>query len=145
MGAYTIAWLAAAVIFCGVEIATLTLCSVWFATGSLAAAIAAALGADLMVQLILFSLVSLALLAALRPLVRKYIRPRIQATNAAALVGQIGIVTADIDNIAAQGQVKISGMEWAARCTGGQPVPAGTKVRVDGIEGVKLFVPPAEH
>ena len=35
-------------------------------------------------------------------------------------------------------------MEWTARSTSGQPIPVGTLVKVDKIEGVKAFVSPAE-
>ena len=53
-------------------------------------------------------------------------------------------VTADIDNLTAAGQVKLGSMEWAARSTSGQPIPEGTLVKADRIEGVKVFVSPVE-
>jgi membrane protein implicated in regulation of membrane protease activity len=46
----------------------------------------------------------------------------------------------DIDNLAATGQVKLGSMEWTARSTDGNPIKAGTLVKVDRIEGVKAFV-----
>ena len=61
-----------------------------------------------------------------------------------SIIGSVGIVTADIDNISAAGQVKLNGMEWTARSTSGDPIKTGTKVRVDKIQGVKAFVSPAE-
>ena len=61
-----------------------------------------------------------------------------------ALVGTRGYVTSDIDNLTAVGQVKLGAMEWTARSTSGDPIPTGTKVKVDRIEGVKVFVSPAE-
>ena len=45
---------------------------------------------------------------------------------------------------AAEGQIKVDGMEWTARSTSGAMIEAGTKVRVDKIEGVKVFVSPVE-
>ena len=60
------------------------------------------------------------------------------------MVGAVGIVTSDIDNIAAAGQVKLNGMEWTARSTSGESIPVGTKVQVDKIEGVKVLVSPTE-
>jgi len=40
--------------------------------------------------------------------------------------------------------VKLGGMEWSARSTSGDPIPAGIEVRVDRVEGVKVFVTPVE-
>ena len=51
-----------------------------------------------------------------------------------------GVVLTDIDNAQAQGQVKLEAMEWTARSTSGEIIPAGAKIRVDRIEGVKVFV-----
>lgn len=137
-------WLAAMVIFIVVEIATVNLVTVWFAAGSLAALIVALAHGSVLAQHIAFLLVSAVLLACLRGFVRKYIRPKITATNVDTMVGRIGVVTAAIDNVAASGQVKLGTMEWTARSTTGDPIPAGTQVRVDRIEGVKAFVSPAE-
>ena len=66
------------------------------------------------------------------------------ATNIDAVIGSVGIVTADIDNVASSGQVKLNGMEWTARSTSDASIEAGTKIRVDKIEGVKVFVTPME-
>ena len=87
---------------------------------------------------------SAALLLALRPLVKKYLTPKLTATNVDSVVGSTGLVTAAIDNVSATGQVKLGAMEWTARSTSGQPIPVGTLVKVDRIEGVKAFVSPAE-
>ena len=94
--------------------------------------------------LVVFLAVSAGLLLALRPLVKKYLSPKLTATNVDSVVGSTGLVTAAIDNVSAVGQVKLGAMEWTARSTSGQPIPAGTLVKVDRIEGVKAFVSPAE-
>ena len=75
---------------------------------------------------------------------RKYVVPRITATNADSVIGKTAIVTESVDNIAAQGAVKVGGVVWTARSSTERPIPAGTQVRVDRIEGVKLYVTPAE-
>ena len=84
------------------------------------------------------------LLALLRPLVKRYVTPRITATNVDSVIGSTGLVTTAIDNVSAVGQVKLGAMEWTARSTSGQPIAVGTRVRVDKIEGVKVYVSPAE-
>lgn len=135
-----IIWLSLMVIFIIIEANTVTLVSTWFAVGSLAALISSLLDAPVWLQAVLFFVVSGILLASLRPLVRKYIKPRVVATNVDAIIGSTGYVTADIDNVSAQGQVKLGAMEWTARSTAGTPIPKGTLVKVDRIEGVKAFV-----
>jgi membrane protein implicated in regulation of membrane protease activity len=139
-----ILWLVLTVVFLIAEAATVTVISLWFAAGSLAAMAAALLGGKIWLQVGVFLAVSAIALTALRPLVRKYLTPKLTATNVDSVVGSVGIVTIPIDNIAAAGQVKLNGMEWSARSTSGDIIPAGTKIRVDKIEGVKVFVTPAE-
>ena len=139
-----IIWLGLTVAFLIAEASTVTVISLWFAAGALVAMAMALLGGAIWLQVLTFLVVSAIALTALRPLVRKYLTPKLTATNIDSIIGSIGIVTAPIDNIGATGQVKLNGMEWTARSTSGDPIPAGIKVRVDRIEGVKVFVSPAE-
>jgi len=139
-----IIWLVLMVVLLAVEAATVTLVSLWFAAGSLAAMVTALTGGGVAFQATVFLAVSVVMLTALRPLVRKYVTPKLTATNVDSLIGSTGIVTGAIDNISASGQIKLNGMEWTARSTSGEPIETGTKVRVDRIEGVKVFVSPAE-
>lgn len=140
----TIIWLGVMVVFLIMEANTVSLVSIWFAAGSLAALIASLFHAPLWLQLTLFLVVTAASLTCLRPLVRKYFKPRIVRTNIDAVVDSQGYVTEDIDNIAAHGQVKLGAMEWTARSTTGERIPKGTLVKVDKIEGVKAFVTPVQ-
>lgn len=137
-------WFALLVFFIAMEAGTVTVVSIWFAAGSVVAMIASLLGAKLWLQVTLFFLVSVLLLLALRPVVRKYFTPRLTKTNVDSVIGSVGIVTAAIDNIEATGTIKLGAMEWTARSTSGTVIPEGTRVRVDRIEGVKAFVTPVE-
>ena len=139
-----IIWLGLTVVFLIAEAATVTVISLWFAAGSLTAMAMALLGGSVWMQALTFLVVSAAALTALRPLVRKYLTPRLTPTNIDSVIGSVAIVTAPIDNIAAAGQVKLNGMEWSARSTSGDPIETGTKVQVDRVEGVKVFVSPVE-
>ena len=120
------------------------LISVWFAAGSLVAMLVSMFHAPVWLQILLFFVVSAALLASLWPFIRKVLNPKIQKTNVDAIIGSQGRVTAAIDNVAAEGQVKLGAMYWTARSTSGEQIPEGTLVTVDRIEGVKAFVSPAE-
>lgn len=139
-------WLVLMVIFLLTEAATVTMTSLWFAAGALAAMVVALLcGVGwFWLQVLVFTVVSAVLLVSLRPLVRKYVTPKLTKTNVDAVVGSAGLVTIAIDNVSAAGQVKLGAMVWTARSSSGDPIPEGTMVRVDRIEGVKAFVSPAE-
>lgn len=140
-----ISWFAAMLVFLIVEAACpIHLVSIWFAAGALVAMVISILGGMLWLQITAFCVVSGALLFALWPFIRKFLNPHLTKTNVDAVIGTQGVVTAEIDNLNAVGQVKIGGMEWTARSTTGANIPAGTRIQVDRIEGVKAFVSPAE-
>ena len=144
MNMAAIVWLVLMVVFLAAEASTVSMVSLWFAAGALIALLTALAGGPVWLQTLLFLTVSAGLLLALRPLVKKYLSPKLTATNVDSVVGSTGLVTAAIDNVSAVGQVKLGAMEWTARSTSGQPIPAGTLVKVDRIEGVKAFVSPVE-
>lgn len=137
-------WLILMVVFLLVEATTVTLVSIWFAIGSLAALLVSLLRASLWIQVAMFVLVSAIALSALRPLVRKYITPKITKTNVDAVIGSTGLVTVAVDNVSAVGQVKLGTMEWTARSESGEPIPVGTLVKAVRIEGVKVIVSPVK-
>lgn len=138
-----ILWLVLMVVFLAAEAATVSMVSLWFAVSALVALLVALVGGPGWLQGTLFLVISAVLLALLRPLVKRYVSPRITATNVDSIIGSEGLVTAAIDNVTAAGQVKLGAMEWTARSTSGQPIPVGTLVKVDRIEGVKVYVSPA--
>ena len=139
-----IIWLVLMVAFLAAEAATVTMVSLWFAAGALTALVVSLLGGAVWLQTAAFLAVSVVLLTALRPLVRKFITPKLTATNVDSVIGSTGLVTVAIDNVTASGQVKLGAMVWTARSTAGIPISEGTYVRVDKIEGVKVFVTPVE-
>lgn len=138
----TMLWLVLLVVFFLAEAATVSVVSLWFAAGALVALLASVLHAPFWLQGLAFFVVSVALLLALRPIVKRFFTPRITRTNVDAVIGTQGIVIKKIDNLQATGTVKLGGMEWTARSTSGDPIPEGTTVKVDKVEGVKVFVTP---
>ena len=137
-------WLGAFVVFLAIETGTLGLVSIWFAAGALAAMVVSLTGGGIGFQTFVFLAVSVVLLTALRPLLRKYITPKLTKTNIDSVIGSTGYVTVPINNVTAEGQVKLGAMYWTARSTSGEPIPEGTLIRADRIEGVKVFVSPAD-
>ena len=117
------------------------LVSIWFALGALAALISALLGAQVWLQALWFVLVSVLALVATRPLAKKYVNSRTQATNADMLIGQECIVTATIDKLRGTGAVSVAGKVWTARTDEPEKIiEEGTVAVVERIEGVKLIV-----
>ncbi len=135
-------WAVLAVVFLVAEAGTVALVSIWFAVGALAALAAALLGAAMWLQIVIFLAVSVALLALLWKKVRS--KAAGAKTNVDAVIGAEGYVTEPIDNLSYTGRVKLGGITWAARSTSGAGIPVGTLVKVERIEGVKVFVSPAE-
>ena len=135
-----ILWLILMVVFLAAEAATVTMVSLWFAAGALVAMLVSLASGAPWLQITAFLVVSVLLLIALRPMVRKFVTPKLTATNIDSVIGSTGLVTAAIDNVTAAGQVKLGAMYWTARSTTGEPIPEGAMVRVDRIEGVKAFV-----
>lgn len=138
-------WLIMIVVFLLAEASTVMLVSTWFAIGSLAAMLMALIGAGTGLQVAVFVIISAVCLTALRPLVRRHIAPKLTKTNVDAVVGSTGLVTVAIDNVSAQGQVKLGAMEWTSRSESGEPIPQGTLVKVVRIEGVKAIVSPVRE
>jgi membrane protein implicated in regulation of membrane protease activity len=135
-------WLAAMVVFIAAEAMTVSLVSIWFAAGALGAIIVALVGGGLVLQVTVFLALAVALLLSLRSIVRKHFTPHVTKTNIDSVIGATGIVVTPVNNIAALGQVQINGMEWSARSSDNSHIPAGAMVRVDRVEGVKVFVTP---
>ena len=124
------------------EGATAAITTIWFAAGALVAMLASIFGAPLWLQFVLFVVVSIGLLLAFRPLLKKYITPKKAATNVDAVIGSQGIVTERIDNLSGTGRVKLGSLDWSARSQTGACIEAGTVVKAESVQGVKVFVSP---
>jgi membrane protein implicated in regulation of membrane protease activity len=135
-------WLIAAVIFGVGEMFTLSFFLAPFAGGALAAALAAGFGAGDAVSWAIFLVISIVLLAALRPLARSHKKmPAAIRTNTAALVGRSATVIERIANNEGVGCVKIDGEMWTARAYDEDDViEAGKRVSVVEIRGATALV-----
>ena len=107
---------------------------------ALAAGAVAAAGASVAVQLLVFIVSSVAVLAVVRPIARRHVRlPGRLRTGAAALVGARAIVLERVDD--SGGRVKIGGEEWSARpLFEGQVLEPGARVEVGEIKGATALV-----
>ena len=141
----TIVWTAAIILFGVVEAATAGLVSIWFVAGALVALIAAFVDASLVVQIILFLVVSAVALSLTRPMLRKITNANAVPTNADRVLGETAKVTETIDNENSVGAVYVDGKTWSARSTDGSVIPAGSRVYIESMQGVKLLVKKSEE
>ncbi|WP_127841927.1 NfeD family protein [Actinomyces wuliandei] len=141
-------WIGGSLVFAVIETLTADLTFLMIAGGALGGGVAAALGASLPVQVIVFAVVSTLLLLAVRPWARRRMAstaPQMR-TNAEALVGSPATAITVVDDQG--GRVRLSGGEWSARlapAAAGQdgPVDPGAAVTVTQIDGAVAIVVPA--
>ena len=137
-------WLGLIVVLVIVEAATIALTTIWFALGAVFALILSCIqGVSEMTQVLVFVVVSAVSLWLLRPIARRHLTGKKEATNADRVINQIGVVLEDVDNLNEAGAVKVDGKIWTARAYTGEVIPKDTRVRILFIEGVKLIVEPA--
>lgn len=142
-GAGAVIWLIIAVALFVVESVTYQMVCIWFSFGAVLAMVAAWLGAPVWLQLLVFLVSSIIVLFLLRPVVKNKIRVKKSPTNADLVIGQIGVVREQVDNILQTGRVTANGLDWTARTEeDGVVIAAGERVRAVRIDGVKLIVEP---
>lgn len=136
-------WIIGAIALLIIEMITISLTSIWFAGGAVAAAIVSVFTASIVIQAAVFIIVSLLLLVITRPIAAKYMNSKIQKTNVEALVGRKCKVAVTIDASAGTGMIKIGDVEWKARASQDNLViPKGTEVVIKKVTGVRLIVEP---
>lgn len=108
--------------------------------GAVAGAVVAALGGGLTLQVVVFALVSTALVAVVRPLARRSRQQRPElATGVDALRGRQATVVETVDG--SGGRIKLAGEIWSARSLDGSQVyEPGTQVDVVEIDGATAIV-----
>jgi membrane protein implicated in regulation of membrane protease activity len=135
-------WLIVAVIFGIGEIATLGFFLAPFAGGAAVAAVVSAAGMPFVGARAVLEVVSVILLAALRPVARSHRRmpPQIR-TGTAALVGRNATVLERIANSEDVGCVRIDGEVWTARAyMDDETYEPGARVQVVEIRGATALV-----
>lgn len=136
-----IMWLILLACFLVVEAITVGLTTIWFAGGALVAAIASGLGAGILIQWVLFLIVSLALLIFTRPMAVRYMNKGVPKTNVNSLIGERAVVIQKINNLEQTGQVQINDIEWMARTSSDEvTIPEHAIVTIEDVQGVKLIV-----
>lgn len=133
----TLTWLIIFIFLIFVEIATVNLVSIWFAIGAIASCILSIYVDNLIIQLGCFVITSTICLILTKSIISKIKNHKITPTNLDRVIGDIGIVTEDLDEFN-NGEVKVDGKTWTA--TSKETLNVGTKVKIVSINGVKLNV-----
>jgi membrane protein implicated in regulation of membrane protease activity len=134
-------WLIASGLFAAGELASLDLVLLMFAGGALGGMVVALAGGVVAFQLVAFVVVSLALLALVRPIAKKHLlagTPQ-QLDGVEAVVGRTARVTRAVDRHS--GRIKLGADEWSARSQfDGEAFAIGETVRILKVEGATAVV-----
>ena len=139
-----IIWLALGVVLAVAEAFSLSFVAIMVAAGAFAAAAAAALGAPVLLQGVVFAVVTAGTLAAVRPMIMRYQRSSGDKTDqepmgVAALEGADALVLESVDEH--HGLVRVEGEEWTARSFDAtQTFKPGERVQIIKIKGATALV-----
>ena len=134
-------WLGLFILLLVIEIITVGLTTIWFAAGALAALAANVLGANLIIQIIIFLAVSVVLLIFTRPWAEKHLNRKRVRTNYEREIGKVIRITEKVDNLDQTGKSVVDGQEWTVRSRNDSDIfEAGALARVVAVSGVKLLV-----
>jgi membrane protein implicated in regulation of membrane protease activity len=138
----TVAWIAVALVFSIIEVATVSLFAGFVALGAFGAAVAAFSGLGPIEQALVFAIVSLTGIGLVRRPLLHYLqrRPHLTHSGSASLVGQTALVVDPIRGSHERGHVRLQGEDWPALCRDGGRAEAGESVLVVEIRGATLLV-----
>ena len=117
-----------------------------FGIGCILSALAALFALGLKMQIVSFIAGTLAAFFGVRPLFTKYCYKAScgAKTNVEALVGKKGRVTEEINQVSGSGRVLVGGDDWKAVSLDAGVISKGTTVEVVQVEGITVFVRPAQ-
>ncbi len=141
MGIYSIIWLIILLGMTVAELLTMNLVAIWFIPAALVSLLLSLFNVNVLIQVIVFVVISVGLLIATRPLVRRFLAvKKDKKTNADAVIDAEGYVTRTINNVTGQGEARVNGMIWTARSDDDAvTIDEGSKIIVLKIEGVKII------
>jgi membrane protein implicated in regulation of membrane protease activity len=134
-------WLIGALVLGVIELMTVDFTFLMLSVGALAAAGLAWLGTPWWVTVIVFAVVSVVMLATVRPLMLRFLKVKADprpVSGAAALVGRPAEAVSAVDEHG--GRVKIGGDVWTARSEGGMTLRPGAELVVKAIDGATAIV-----
>lgn len=136
----SVVWLVIFLVLLIIEIFTLGLTTIWFAIGALGAFITTLFNAGIVVQVLVFIIISLFTLIITRPIAVKYFSKSNLKTNVEGIIGRYAVVTEAIVDGNSNGKAELDGEVWIARSQDGSYIQIDETVEIMAVEGVKLIV-----
>jgi membrane protein implicated in regulation of membrane protease activity len=143
-----IVWVVALLLFLTAEIHTQALYALFVAVGAVAAIIASLLGADVLTQSVVGSVVAILGIIIARPFLHRWMEShreelRLRGTSG-SLVGESALTLDDVGDENHPGHALLNGTSWLACVeTGVPPLPKDIKVLVAAVRGTTLVVRPS--
>ena len=143
---FWVLWCVLGAILIVAEIFTSGFVLLWFGIGALAAAFAGLVGIDsLLIQFMIFAVVSVGLTAASRTIFINYFSRESNGgglrSGVDGLPGQFGTVVSSSKGALNEGAVKVVGSTWTAYPAPGEPpLEAGERVCVESVKGASIYV-----
>jgi membrane protein implicated in regulation of membrane protease activity len=139
-------WLAATAVFAIGEMATPgSFFLAPFAAGALVASLLAFAGVSVLVEWIVFIVVSVIMLALLRPLSKRLDRNALDhGVGSRRLIGRQATVLRTIPAGDEIGMVRVDREQWRAQSIDGTPIAEGIAVRIADVQGTRVIVAPLE-
>ena len=136
----TTIWLVLAGVFFIAEIFTLGFLVFWLGVGAVLAMVVSLFTDNILIQIVVFVISSIALILSTKPLVKKFVDKKTIPTNKDSLIGKKGMVIEEISPLHNKGQVKLNGEVWSAISKDNTIIEKDKEVEVQGVTGVKLVV-----
>lgn len=135
-------WLIVALLCFIVEIFSNTFVFLCFCVGCLASSLTTIFTESLIIQILVFSIVTFISLIFVRPIINKYAfrKSNNTKTNVDALIGAEGRVIETIDDISNTGRVLVNGDDWKAVSVDNQRIEINEKIEVVKIDTNILIV-----
>jgi len=116
---------------------------VFVTLAALVSAVLALLGFGTTLQVVVFAAATLFFLLVLRRFFVGRLRGPGVPSRTEALQGKLAEVIEPIDPVRGSGRVLVEGHDWAARAA--VSVASGTRVRIEGADGIVLLVSPVQN
>ena len=132
-------WITVFTITLFIEFNTADITTIWFCVSALVSFFLALFDVNYLLQIIIFSVLSILLVYITRPLTKKIMNKTLIRTNADKIITQIGVVTKEIsdDEI---GEVKVNNELWRAVSVDSSNINVGEKVSIVSFNGNKVVV-----
>lgn len=134
------AYIMLVVVFLALEAVSFNLVSIWMALAAVIASIYAwFFPYRYATQMVIFLTLSIIFIIVTKPLAKKVVKKPVK-TNIDALIGEDAVVIEKINSLNSTGMVRVRGQVWSAKSTSASEIREDARVKIIGIEGVKLVV-----